>query len=199
MRSCFSCRLHGIPFLVSFLAPAVLILVGNSVAFVVVFYSLLTSGRKITSSRKITGFQRARQGAAILVLFGLTWLFGVLAIKDAKIVFQYLFCVFNSLQGLLVFVFYCVLSSRIRKKLKSFREKKGVNGSGKRNTVNLNMEVKNMKTKECKSKKTGQIANIESAFTANTLSKTPKEVFCFPNCLFQPAPTMQLRENVTSE
>ena len=108
------------------------ILAGNSIAFVVIFYSLLTSGSKVTAHRKTTGLQQARQGAAVLVLLGLTWLFGVLAINDAKIVFQYLFCIFNSLQGLLVFVFYCALPTESSKKYRNFWQKKMATLRGKR-------------------------------------------------------------------
>lgn len=112
-----SCRLRGLPFFVAFLTPVLIILVGNSVAFVLIFHSILTSGNKVTADRKVGGLVQARRGAAILIVLGLTWLFGILAISDAKLTFQYLFCIFNAFQGLLVFVFYCVLSADTRAKL----------------------------------------------------------------------------------
>ena len=55
-----------------------------------------------------------------MVLLGLTWLFGVLAIDDAKLAFQYLFCIFNTLQGFLVFVLFCILPDGTRQQLKKF-------------------------------------------------------------------------------
>ena len=94
----------------------VLILVVNSIAFALIIRSLLKAGSKVAADKRATGLQHARRGAAILVVLGLTWLFGVLAIRDAKLVFQYLFCIFNSIQGLLVFIFYCVLSSETKAK-----------------------------------------------------------------------------------
>ena len=112
----YSCRLRGLPFQVAFLAPVLIILIGNSIMFVLIFRSILTSGRKVAADRKVDGLLQARRGAAILVVLGLTWLFGVLAIKDAKLPFQYLFCIFNAFQGLLVFIFYCVLSVETRAK-----------------------------------------------------------------------------------
>ena len=119
-----------------------LILVGNCIAFVLIFRSILTSGNMVqTTSQKISRLQRARQGAAILVLLGLTWLFGVLAINDAKVVFQYLFCIFNSLQGLLVFIFYCVLSKENRKKYRSFWRNKGTMLGRKGRITNLKMNT----------------------------------------------------------
>ena len=108
-----------------FLAPVVLILAVNSVAFALIIRSLLKARSKVAADRRATGLQHARRGAAILVLLGLTWVFGVLAICDAKSVFQYLFCIFNSIQGLLVFIFYCVLSSETKANYRKLLGTKG--------------------------------------------------------------------------
>ncbi|GFN97905.1 reverse transcriptase [Plakobranchus ocellatus] len=35
---------------------------------------------------------------------GLTWIFGFLAVEDARLVFQYLFCITASLQGFTIFI-----------------------------------------------------------------------------------------------
>ncbi|XP_028416707.1 adhesion G-protein coupled receptor G6-like isoform X1 [Dendronephthya gigantea] len=118
------CRLQGLPFIVAFLAPAVVIFTGNIVAFCFIIRSLLTSGTRVTSDRKTSGFQQAKQGIAIMVLLGLTWLFGILAIDDTKVVFQYLFAIFNSLQGLFVFIFFVILPTGTRQQLRKFARKK---------------------------------------------------------------------------
>ncbi|CAB3991597.1 adhesion G- coupled receptor G2-like [Paramuricea clavata] len=118
------CRLHGVPFFVAFVTPVILILVGNIVVFCLVIRSLLTSGKKVTSSLKVSSLQQARQGIAIMVLLGLTWLFGFLAIDDAKLAFQWLFCIFNSLQGFLVFILFCILPAGTRKHLRKLCSQK---------------------------------------------------------------------------
>jgi hypothetical protein len=51
---------------------------------------------------------------AIVVLLGLTWCFGTLAIGSARLIFQYLFCVFNSLQGFAIFWFHCIRQPEVR-------------------------------------------------------------------------------------
>lgn len=103
----------------AFLAPVSFILLINFIAFVLILRSLLASGKKVTGTKKTKGITQARRSIAILVVLGLTWLFGILAIRDAKLFFQYLFSFCNSLQGLLVFIFYCVLSKDTRTKWKS--------------------------------------------------------------------------------
>ncbi|KAK3726294.1 hypothetical protein QZH41_012720 [Actinostola sp. cb2023] len=54
----------------------------------------------------------------LLPILGLTWFFGILAINKKTIVFEYLFCIFNSIQGVLIFLFYCVGSSEVRRECK---------------------------------------------------------------------------------
>ena len=51
---------------------------------------------------KKSHLERVRQGvkacAVLFPLLGLTWVFGVLSVTDAALVFQYIFTIFNSLQ-----------------------------------------------------------------------------------------------------
>ena len=49
-----------------------------------------------------------------MVLFGLTWVFAAFTVNDASIAFQFLFAIFNSLQGFFIFLFYCVVSRDAR-------------------------------------------------------------------------------------
>ena len=49
---------------------------------------------------------QARRAFTCSVLLGITWLFGIMAVGDLRIFFQILFCVFNSLQGFFIIIFY---------------------------------------------------------------------------------------------
>ena len=50
----------------------------------------------------------------VMTLFGLMWVFGALTIREASIAFQFLFAIFNSLQGFFIFLFFCVLGKDTR-------------------------------------------------------------------------------------
>ncbi|KAL1470932.1 hypothetical protein MTO96_040187, partial [Rhipicephalus appendiculatus] len=47
---------------------------------------------------------QVRGAFTVMTLLGVTWIFGVFAVGEAKTVFQYVFCVCNSMQGFLIFV-----------------------------------------------------------------------------------------------
>ena len=65
-----------------------------------------------------THLQRVRAGVkavlASLPLLGITWSFGLLSFNSDTVYFKYLFAIFNSLQGLMIFVFHCVLNRKVR-------------------------------------------------------------------------------------
>nr|XP_006128034.1 adhesion G protein-coupled receptor L3 isoform X9 [Pelodiscus sinensis] len=52
---------------------------------------------------------------ALLCLLGLTWAFGLMYINESTVVMAYLFTIFNSLQGMFIFIFHCVLQKKVRK------------------------------------------------------------------------------------
>ncbi|XP_071133675.1 adhesion G-protein coupled receptor G6-like isoform X1 [Mytilus edulis] len=107
------CWLSPVPFYSAFLAPVGIILILNCICFVLVFRVLLNgSSKKITKSdNKSSISQRLKGAIALIVLLGLTWAFAIFSIDGGGIVFQYLFTIFNSLQGLFIFIFYCLLKT----------------------------------------------------------------------------------------
>ncbi|XP_071490278.1 uncharacterized protein [Diadema antillarum] len=96
------------------LLVAVLLLV-NFVIFALVIQRL-TCRKTVAAHKADQGetWRRVQNAMAISVLLGLTWIFGFLAIGGARIVFNVLFLIFNSLQGFFVFVMFCLRQQEIR-------------------------------------------------------------------------------------
>ena len=111
-----SCWLSPVPFYAALLGPVFLVMVFNTVIFILLAHKLMQKG-KVQSTKKETTKTRLRRVVAVMIALGLTWLFALLTINDSYgvgLVFQILFTLFNTLQGLFVFVFYIVLNSEIR-------------------------------------------------------------------------------------
>ncbi|XP_065311042.1 adhesion G protein-coupled receptor E1-like isoform X1 [Dermacentor albipictus] len=65
--------------------------------------STSASGPGSANPLPITAAQ-VRGAFTVMTLLGVTWIFGVFAVGEARTVFQYVFCVCNSMQGFLIFV-----------------------------------------------------------------------------------------------
>ena len=121
-----SCVLHGVPFQAAQFAPILLIILVNFVIFILAIRALGRSGALVSAEKKSTSYHRARTSIAILLLLGLTWVFGALAVSRAQLVFDYLFSIFNSLQGFLIFYFHCIRHQEVRNQWKSLLLGKGL-------------------------------------------------------------------------
>lgn len=121
-----SCVLYGIPFQVAQFAPILLIILINFVIFILAIRTLNRTGAMVSAEKKSTSYHRARTAIAILLLLGLTWVFGALAVSRAQVVFDYLFCIFNSLQGFLIFYFHCLRHQEVRNQWKWLLVGKGL-------------------------------------------------------------------------
>ena len=117
----------GLPFFLALLLPIVVFLIFNIVAYVLILRSLMTTQPLVTSDHSVSRKTQLRRACAISVLVGVTWLFGALAVRDAKLVFQYVFCILNSFQGFFIFVFYCLFQETIRRRWWFFLRNKNVN------------------------------------------------------------------------
>lgn len=53
---------------------------------------------------------------ALLCLLGLTWAFGLMYINESTVIMAYLFTIFNSLQGMFIFIFHCILQKKVRER-----------------------------------------------------------------------------------
>ena len=98
-----SCILQGLPFVIAVVVPVYLALLCNLAILILSFHGIsgkrrLSINQKPEASETVIACRRA---FACAVLLGVTWLFAFLAIDKLREVFQWLFCIFNSLQGML--------------------------------------------------------------------------------------------------
>ncbi len=115
---------------VAILLPIALVLIHNLVCTGFIIKSICrprpgAGGRVRSNDEKQVLMERFRNSIAILSLLGLTWIFGFLAINGATLLFQWLFCIFNSFQGVFIFIFFCLKQKDVRETVfSSFRRSK---------------------------------------------------------------------------
>lgn len=110
----YSCWIQEGVFFAGFLVPALAVIVFNCGVFVMVLHSL-KDARPNRGTFFSTALLRLRVSFAAMVMLGLTWSFGALTVGDARLVFQYLFVICNSVQGFLIFVVHCLGKPEVRK------------------------------------------------------------------------------------
>ncbi|XP_071854190.1 uncharacterized protein [Apostichopus japonicus] len=107
----------GINLYLSLLLPICLVMVHNFVIFSMVVCRLVftdVAGKAVTQSRKQQLVTRLQNAMCMSVLMGLSWSLGLLVVAHPTFIFQLLFCIVNSLQGLAVFILFCVRVSDVR-------------------------------------------------------------------------------------
>nr|XP_057921663.1 adhesion G protein-coupled receptor L2-like isoform X4 [Doryrhamphus excisus] len=112
-------------FIWSFIGPVTFVILVNVIFLVVTMYKMVkhSTSMKPDSSR-LGGIRSWVLGAfALLCLLGLTWSFGLFFLNESSIVMAYLFTIFNTLQGMFIFIFHCLLQKKVRKEYsKCFRQ-----------------------------------------------------------------------------
>lgn len=102
--------IYGAQFYFGLLLPVSLILLINflTIYFVVTGINKASKTKSESKRKQQEKLHSTRVAFTCSVLLGLSWIFGVLAIGDLTEVFQWLFCIFNSLQGFFIFIFYTI-------------------------------------------------------------------------------------------
>ncbi|XP_056254325.1 adhesion G-protein coupled receptor G4 isoform X2 [Seriola aureovittata] len=105
----------NVTFYVSVVAYAVLVFLFNIGVFVVVLIQIRHM-RVNSPAGTRSGLMHDLKGVASLtLLLGLTWTVGFFTFGPARVVLLYLFSGLNSLQGLLIFLFHCLMKENVRK------------------------------------------------------------------------------------
>ena len=155
-----------------FLLPVLAMVIINTIIFVLVLRVLLkTICRKLkdqTEKQKIYKISKALICiVSIMVRFGIQWIFGTFTVAEATIVFQWLFVLVSSLQGIILFVFLVLMGSDTRKEWITVMHCLRVNG------VQLSQYI--ISTKKTK---TDTLSSKSHSFapTSTTLSTTNETV-----------------------
>uniref|UniRef100_A0A8C6UYD4 Adhesion G protein-coupled receptor L3 n=1 Tax=Neogobius melanostomus TaxID=47308 RepID=A0A8C6UYD4_9GOBI len=104
-------------FIWSFIGPATLIIMLNVIFLGIALYKMFHHTAILKpDSGCLDNIKSWVIGAiALLCLLGLTWAFGLMYVNESTIAMAYLFTIFNSLQGMFIFIFHCVLQKKVRK------------------------------------------------------------------------------------
>ncbi|CAI9743479.1 G-protein coupled receptor 126-like [Octopus vulgaris] len=107
------CWLTKGPFYAAFLAPVAIILLFNLTMLFLVILRLISMQRDKhfpheTRKPRILGI------VGLISMFGLSWVLAFLAFGEAAQVFQLLLAIFNTLQGMFIFIFYCICKKDAR-------------------------------------------------------------------------------------
>ncbi|XP_067298507.1 adhesion G protein-coupled receptor E5-like [Pseudorasbora parva] len=104
-------------FILSFFAPVCIIVILNSFVFIITVWKLATKfsslNPDLSKLKQIRSFMVT--AVAQLCVLGGTWVFGFFLFQENWTkVMLYLFTIFNSLQGALIFIMHCLLSKPVR-------------------------------------------------------------------------------------
>ncbi|KAK8770196.1 hypothetical protein V5799_013339 [Amblyomma americanum] len=116
------CWLEEEALLYSFLFPVGLVLAANVIVFCVIVFSIYCrrqKGLRSTQSQKALAEAQLRATVCIVFLLGLTWIFAYLSLietvsKEWGRLFEYLFVITSSLQGLVIFIFHIAYEKTAR-------------------------------------------------------------------------------------
>uniref|UniRef100_UPI003AAB3EBB adhesion G protein-coupled receptor L2 n=1 Tax=Centroberyx gerrardi TaxID=166262 RepID=UPI003AAB3EBB len=111
-------------FIWSFIGPVTFIIMLNLIFLVITMYKMVKHSTTLKpDSSRLENIKSWVLGAfALLCLLGLTWSFGLFFINESSVVMAYLFTIFNTFQGMFIFIFHCLLQKKVRKEYsKCFR------------------------------------------------------------------------------
>ncbi|XP_061785249.1 adhesion G-protein coupled receptor G6 isoform X2 [Nerophis lumbriciformis] len=88
----------------------------NVAMFVVVMLQICgRNGKRSNRTLREEVVRNLRSVVSLTFLLGMTWSFALFAWGPVSLIFVYLFAIFNSLQGLFIFLFHCALKENVQK------------------------------------------------------------------------------------
>ena len=146
MISFRSCLVTQPASFIALLAPAGLILLTNFIFFILVVKAMCHSQRRHIVNKTEDYASQLRAAFSVVVLLGLTWVFGFLAVSYVSLVFQYLFAIFNTTQGLFIFFFYCLRRKDMRNQWLVFFRGRGRHSVSRANQITQHRTMSNTRS-----------------------------------------------------
>ncbi|XP_031229663.1 adhesion G-protein coupled receptor G4 [Mastomys coucha] len=179
-------------FYISVVAYFCLIFLMNLSMFCTVLVQLTSVKSQSQKTRKKMILHDLKGTISLTFLLGLTWGFAFFAWGPVRIFFMYLFAICNTLQGFLIFVFYCVMKESVREQwhmhlhCRWFRLD---NFSGGRNTFGINVRYKQKRLKKTNEPKllTPSLKSTTTFKSIGSVPSIPSEIN-FPNGDFDDGP-----------
>ncbi|VDH92801.1 G protein-coupled receptor 133 [Mytilus galloprovincialis] len=113
----------------AFIGPAFIVILINLVIIVLTVHKMMTTkglARKTLEEKSRIGIESI---CVILPLFGITWVLGAFSVNEDLVMFQYLFAIFNSLQGLFICLFHCFFNKQVKQGYYHFQRRPKANRS----------------------------------------------------------------------
>lgn len=135
------CVIKGNLFIITTLFPVSCILILNTLLFVPIIRQIHGHLKKKEKFQtKKNPWRRVRVTISSTVILGLTWIFGVIALGDLRLLFQWLFTLLNSLQGLFIFIFHVILNYDVQQTIRrvlGYKYRKQTMSRSKTSTIRL--------------------------------------------------------------
>ncbi|XP_043076226.1 adhesion G-protein coupled receptor G6 isoform X19 [Puntigrus tetrazona] len=116
------CWIHSpVVFYVTCVGYFSMIFLMNVAMFIVVMIQICgRNGKRSNRTLREEILRNLRSVVSLTFLLGMTWGFAFFAWGPASLAFMYLFSIFNSLQGLFIFVFHCALKENVQKQWRRY-------------------------------------------------------------------------------
>ncbi|XP_051501108.1 adhesion G-protein coupled receptor G6 isoform X2 [Myxocyprinus asiaticus] len=116
------CWIHSpVVFYVTCVGYFSMIFLMNVAMFIVVMIQICgRNGKRSNRTLREEILRNLRSVVSLTFLLGMTWGFAFFAWGPVNLAFMYLFSIFNSLQGLFIFVFHCALKENVQKQWRRY-------------------------------------------------------------------------------
>ncbi|XP_066280372.1 adhesion G protein-coupled receptor L3-like [Branchiostoma lanceolatum] len=107
-------------FIFSFVGPMLFVILVN-IGFLIMTLKIIHTKRSTRKSKETRGKKIrhwVRVSLSLIFVLGVTWALGVLYIVKETVFFAYVFAIINSLQGLFILIFHCLLNEKVQDEMR---------------------------------------------------------------------------------